>query len=255
MAGGFEGKAVVVTGAGSGIGEAAAKMFAEQGASVTVADINLSSAETVVRAIEASGYIARPAFVDVAKSDTVMQLIDGAVTAYGRLDCAFNNAGVPGEFHDVMDCTVSEWDKVFDCNVRGVWLCMKYEIAAMLEVGGGAIVNTSSAAGLVAPANMGAYTASKHAVVGLTKSAAVDFGPRNIRVNAICPGMTSTPMLMQSFDASDEYATAISRSIALRRLGTPNEQAAAAVWLCSDAAAYLTGAALPVDGGLSAAAS
>jgi NAD(P)-dependent dehydrogenase (short-subunit alcohol dehydrogenase family) len=250
MSGGFEGKVAIVTGGGSGIGRAAAMLFAGKGARVVVADIVEASAVETAAAIEAAGGKAIALRTDVTDAGAIQAMVEATMERFGRLDVAFNNAGHPGHFHDVVGCTVEEWETVFARNVTSVWQCMKYQIPAMLENGGGAIVNTASMAGLQATPTMAAYIASKHAVVGLTRSAALDFGGRNIRVNVLAPGPTLTPMMEQAMKGVNATAEQLSAGLAIKRMGTPQEQAEAAVWLCSDAASYITGVALPVDGGM-----
>jgi len=246
----FQGKVVVVTGAGSGIGRAGARLFAERGASVVVSDLNESTAKATTEEILQAGGRAVAIAADISKEDAVAAMIETALSQFGRLDAAFNNAGHPGACNDVVGCTDAEYDQVMTCNVRGTWYCMKHEIPAMLRSGGGAIVNVSSGAGIFGIPVMAAYVASKHAVVGLTKSAALDFGAQNIRVNALCPGMTATPQLSHVLDVQGVDNAVMLEGVPMGRFGTPEEQAAAAVWLCSDGASYLNGVALPVDGGL-----
>lgn len=247
----FEGRAVVVTGAGSGIGRAGALLFAERGASVIVSDLNEANAVSTAEEIQRAGGAAVGMAADVSSEDAVATMVEMALSKFGRLDAAFNNAGHPGSCNNVVSCTDQEWDQVMACNVRGIWYCMKHEIPAMLRTGGGSIVNVSSGAGIFGIPVMAAYVASKHAVVGLTKSAALDFGGQNIRVNAICPGMTATPQLdhvldVQGVAGGDAYL----EGVPMGRFGKADEQAAAAVWLCSDGASYVNGVAFPVDGGL-----
>jgi NAD(P)-dependent dehydrogenase (short-subunit alcohol dehydrogenase family) len=250
MAGLVAGKVALVTGAGSGIGRATALTFAREGAKVVVSDVTVEGGEETVRLIKAAGGDAIFAPANVAKAADVEALVNKAVQTYGRLDCAHNNAGVPGPNKSITEISEERWDQVIAVNLTGVWLCMKYEIAQMLKNGGGAIVNTSSDAGLAGLKRGGAYVASKHGVVGLTKTAALEYAKSGVRVNAVCPGPIDTPML---WGPGGEPATRfVNRMIAaepIGRLGKPQGIAEAAVWLCSDAASFVTGHAMPVDGG------
>ena len=254
MARQFEGKVALVTGAGSGIGRASALAFAREGARVLVADIDVAGGEETVRRVGQAGDEARFIQADVTRADEVHALIAATVDAYGRLDYAHNNAGIEGRagipFHEYPD---EIWDRVLSVNLTGVFLCLKQEIKHMLGAGGGAIVNTASVAGLTG-SRLGAYTASKFGVVGLTKLTAVEYAPAGIRVNAVCPGVIRTPMVERAFfEPAPERSQAEARYAALHplgRLGTPEEVAAAVIWLCSDAASFVTGLAMTVDGGM-----
>lgn len=246
----FEGRVALVTGGGSGIGAAAARIFAREGARVAVAGRTLAACEAVVAEIIAMGGEAIALRADVTSEAEVADMVADTVSAFGRLDAAFNNAGYLGEKASVTECSTEDWDRSFDVNVRGVWLCMKHEIPQMISQGGGAIVNTASGLAEFASPRMAAYVAAKHAVNGLTRSAALDFGPSNIRVNAILPGATRSPMLPGHDDAADTALADLAAKVPLRRLGTPEDQAEVAVWLCSERAAYVTGVPLMVDGGV-----
>ena len=248
MAGQFEGKAALITGAGSGIGRASALAFAREGAKVVVADIAVEGGEETVRLIQAAGGEACFVKADVAQASQVEVLVDKAVTAYGRLDYAHNNAGVLGSRASTADCTEEEWDRIIAINLKGIWLCMRSEIPQMLEQGGGAIVNTASAAGLFGIRGYPAYAASKHGVAGLTKVAALDYVRAGIRVNAVCPGFIETP-LVAGLAAGGSQGDA---PVPIGRLGKPEEVAAAVLWLCSDAASYVTGHMMVVDGAMTA---
>ncbi len=243
----FEGKVALVTGGGSGIGRASALAFAREGARVVVADVAVDGGEETVRLVAEAGGEATFVRTDVSQAADAQAMVQRAVEAYGRLDFAHNNAGVLGGRSPTAECSEDEWDAIMAVNLKGVWLCLRYEIPAMLETGGGAIVNTASSAGLVAVRNMPAYVASKHGVAGLTKAAAVDYVRRGIRVNAVCPGFINTP-LIQGFDQSGAREVVLP----IGRLGTPEEVAEAVVWLCSDAASYVTGHLLAVDGAMTA---
>jgi A-factor type gamma-butyrolactone 1'-reductase (1S-forming) len=248
----FEGKVVLVTGANSGIGRAAAELFAADGASVVLAGRRAERGESVARAIRESGGEATFFRADVADARSVELLIEQAVRRYGRIDCAFNNAGVAGEtFKDTASQSEETWNEVININLRGVWLCMKYELPHMQRQGGGAIVNTASIyAHEGSDFGIAPYVASKHGVVGLTRAAAVEFASRGVRVNAISPGITLTEMTAPGLQAAREEFTAnVRQRVPLARMAEPVEIARAALWLCSDEAAYVTGATLPVDGG------
>jgi NAD(P)-dependent dehydrogenase (short-subunit alcohol dehydrogenase family) len=248
----LQGKVALVTGGASGIGRAAARALAREGAAVVVADINAVGGEETVRPIKAAGGQALFAHADVSKAADVEALVAVAVRAFGGLDCAFNNAGIGGLLSRVPDKTEDEWDAVFNINLKGVWLCMKYEIPAILERGGGSIVNTASLAGLNGFAQGSAYAASKHGVVGLTKSAALEYARQNIRVNAVCPSFIDTPMVKDMIEAVPRMEAVTQSLSPMRRLGEADEVAEAVVWLCSDKASFITGHALPLDGGASA---
>lgn len=244
----LEGKTAIVTGGGSGIGRATALVLAREGARVLVGDVDSKGGEETCRLIKEQGGSAAFCSCDVTKAGDVEAMVAIAVKVYGRLDCAFNNAGV-GVMKTTVDCTEEEWDQVLNVNLKGVWLCMKYEIAQMLKQGGGAIVNTSSVGGLVGTAGVGAYVASKHGVIGLTKTAALEYVRNGIRVNAVCPGVILTPMVEPLF-ADPEKRKFFESVTPTGRFGKPEEVAEAVAWLCSDAASLVTGAALPVDGGV-----
>ena len=254
MAGLLEGKIALVTGAASGIGRATSLVMAREGARVVVSDINAEGAEATLSAIKDLGGQGTFIHADVSKAEDVQALVAGVVETYGRLDCAYNNAGIEGfmegRLHEYPE---DIWDRLIDINLKGVWLCLKYEIPRMLEQGGGAIVNTASAAGLVGSRRLSAYVASKHAVVGLTKAAALEYARDGIRVNAVCPGIIDTPMvqrLIAGREADDEGP--ISSLQPVGRLGAPEEIAESVAWLCSDAASLVTGTAMAVDGGFTA---
>ena len=249
MAGQLEGKVSLITGGGSGIGKASALAFAREGSKVVVADVNVDGGEQTVRLIQDTGGEATFVRADVSISSDVSDMVSHAVQTYNRLDCAFNNAGVSGGPGRVHEYTEENWSRVLNINLTGVWLCMKYEIIQMLNQGGGAIVNTASVMGLVGGSRSPAYGATKHGVVGLTKTAAVDYAHEAIRVNAVCPGYIRTPMIEQGvlLDPGGEERV-VSRH-PMHRLGTPEEVAEAVVWLCSDAASFVTGHAMAVDGG------
>jgi NAD(P)-dependent dehydrogenase (short-subunit alcohol dehydrogenase family) len=252
MAGLVAGKVALVTGASSGIGRATALAFAREGAKVVVADVTVEGGEETVAQVKKAGGEAIFVKTDVSKAVEVEALVAKAVATYGRLDCAHNNAGIAGKAKTVVDDTEDNWDRILAINLKGVWLCMKYEIAHMLKQGGGAIVNTASGAGLIGVRRGGAYVASKHGVVGLTKTAALEYAKAGIRVNCVCPGPIDTPML-QGIGGSNQVV--IERMVAAQpggRLGKPAEIAEAAVWLCSDAASFVTGLPMPVDGGYTA---
>ncbi|TCN29262.1 NAD(P)-dependent dehydrogenase (short-subunit alcohol dehydrogenase family) [Kribbella orskensis] len=250
MSGTLEGKVVLVTGGGSGIGRASALALAREGADVVVTDVVDEGGNETLRLIEEAG--GKGLFVrgDVAAAADVQRIIGEVEAHYGRLDCAFNNAGIEGAQAPTAECTEENWDRVLTVNLKGVWLCMKYEIPLMLKQHKGSIVNTASVAGLVGFPNIPAYNASKGGVIQLTKTAALEYAEDGIRVNAVCPGVIRTPMIERFIGGSAEAEAQFVAMEPVGRMGTPEEIAEAVVWLCSDAASFVTGDALPVDGGL-----
>ena len=245
----FHGKVAIVTGAGSGIGRVAAQAFARAGAKVVVADVHAHDGAETVRLIADADGEAVFVKVDVARAAEVEAMASTAVRTWGRLDYAYNNAGIAEPRVPLTDLTEEVWDQTIDINLKGVWLCMKYEIRHMLRHGGGAIVNMSSAVGLVAARRQAAYVASKHGVVGLTKAAALEYAQAGIRVNVICPGAIRTPALDAFITSNPQLEARLVGRYPIGRLGTPEEVAAAALWLCSDAAGFITGHTLVMDGG------
>jgi NAD(P)-dependent dehydrogenase (short-subunit alcohol dehydrogenase family) len=252
MAGRVDGKIALVTGAGSGIGRATALVFAREGAKVVVADVVVDGGEETVRQIKAAGGEALFVKADMAKAAEVEAMVQKAVTTYGRLDCAHNNAGIEGATGKTADYREEDWDRVIRVNLTGVWFCMKYEISQMLKQGGGAIVNTASDAGLLGVPQMPAYVASKHGVVGLTKTAALEYAKSGIRVNAVCPGVIKTPMVERITGQRAGRAERMAAAEPVGRMGKPEEIAEAVVWLCSEAASFVTGLPMSVDGGIAA---
>lgn len=248
----MSGRVALVTGGGTGIGRASAVGFAIAGAAVVVADVADDAARETVAIIEEGGGKGLAVHADVTDEDAVVAMVAAAMDTFGRLDFAHNNAGMSGAPAGIVDISREQWDATIALNLTGVWLCMRHEIPAMLKTGGGAIVNTSSGAGLVGFAGLPAYVASKHGVIGLTRSAALEFGHRGLRVNAICPGTTRTPMIEGFIGGDAGLERMLSSAAPIGRMATPEEIAAAAVWLCSDAASYVNGAALPVDAGATA---
>jgi NAD(P)-dependent dehydrogenase (short-subunit alcohol dehydrogenase family) len=251
MPGYLDGKAALVTGAGSGIGRATALACAREGAKIVVADMAVESGEETVSMIKSAGGEATFVPVNVTQAAEVEAMVAAAVSAYGRIDCAHNNAGIEGVFATTADYPEEDWDRVMAVNLKGVWLCMKYEIPQMVQQSGGAIVNTASLAGLVGAKRMPAYVASKHGVAGLTKTAALEYAKSGIRINAVCPGIIHTSMVDRMFlsrrpDLEDRLAAVEP----MGRLGKPEEVAEAVVWLCSDAASFVTGHTMTVDGGI-----
>lgn len=248
----FTGKSVLVTGGASGIGRAAALSFAREGARVTVSDVDATGGEQTVADIRQAGGDAQFVKADISKSADVEALIGKVVAAYGRLDCAFNNAGIEIEHLPLAGSDEATFDRIMSVNVKGVWLCMQHEIRQMLKQGGGAIVNTASVAGLVGAPLQPIYAASKHAVVGLTKTAAAEYSRFGIRINTVCPGIIRTPMLERALEREPKREKTIVKVHPIGRLGEAQEIANAALWLCSDSASFVTGHQLAVDGGLTA---
>ena len=244
----FTGKVAFVTGAASGIGRATAVAFAQEGARVAILDLTEEALATTAEAVRATGAEVLVLACDVAKPEQVEAAIAEVVATFGRLDVAFNNAGVENKAAPVAEIALEEWDRILDINLRGTFVCMKHELAQMVRQGGGVVVNTSSCAGVRGVAGGASYAASKHAIIGLTKSAALDYAKANIRVNAVLPGNIETPM-MDRFTGGD-----IQKAIDLEpvgRLGKPEEIADAVLWMSADLGAFVTGAAIAVDGGLS----
>ena len=245
----MNGKVALVTGSAVGIGQAAAQLFASRGAKVVVSDIDLDGGEAAAEAIRTAGGEAQFIACDVSQPWQVQALVAGAVERFGRLDYACNNAGIEGEQASTVDCTEENWQRVIDINLRGVWLCMKYEIPRMLQSGGGAIVNISSIAGLVGFQWICSYVASKHGINGLTRVAALEYAKQNIRVNAVCPGAIRTAMIERFTRHEKHQEEALVAMHPLGRMGTPREIAELIVWLCSDAASFVTGQLIAADGG------
>jgi NAD(P)-dependent dehydrogenase (short-subunit alcohol dehydrogenase family) len=248
----FNGQVALVTGASSGMGLATARAFAAAGASVVLSDVNADALASAVHALTSSGYTALGVRCDVSDEEQVTALVRRTVETFGRLDMAFNNAGIQVPPTDAADEPAELFDKVNAVNLRGVWTCMKHELGQMRQQGSGAIVNCSSLGGLVGLPGRAAYHASKHGVIGLTRSAALEYAPRGIRINAICPGTISTPMVTDMLAKGElDLATAIANQ-PIARLGEPEEIAASVLWLCSPGASFVVGVALPVDGGYTA---
>ena len=245
----FKGKVAFLTGAANGIGRAAALAFAREGARVVVADVSEQDNQETVRMIEDAGGQALAVRCDVARAEDVRAALEKTIATFGRLDFAFNNAGVEQPLKPAADLTEQEWDRIFGIDLRGVFLCMKHEIPLMLRHGGGAIVNTSSGAGVKGIAGQAAYCAAKFGIVGLTKAAALDYAKSNIRVNALCPGIIETPMMDRFSGGTPEGRARVIAQEPVGRMGRPEEIAATVVWLCSDAAAFVAGHAMVIDGG------
>lgn len=245
----FEGKVAFVTGAANGIGRATAIAFAAEGANVVVADVAEKGIQETVRLLEEAGGKALAITCDVQKSEDIKKALDETVKTFGRLDIAFNNAGVEQPVKETTAITEEEWDHLMNIDLRGIFLCMKYEIPLMLASGGGAIVNTSSGAGVKGFKGQAAYAAAKHGIIGLTRSAALDYADKNIRINAVCPGIIETPMMDRFSGGTPEGRQRVIAQEPIGRMGKPEEIASAVVWLCSDGASFATGHALVVDGG------
>lgn len=248
----FEGRVAIVTGGSFGIGRATAVAFAMRGAKVVVADCMVDKENETLSLIKNAGGDAMFIQCDVSDSFAVKDMIEKVIVRFGRIDYAFNNAGIEGLINNTHECTEANWDKTLSINLKGVWLCMKYEIQQMLKVKKGVIINCASVAGLNGFAGLPAYTASKHGIVGLTKSAALEYAKQGIRINAVCPGVIHTPMIDRITGKDKEVEKIYIGLEPVGRMGNPEEVAEAVVWLCSDAASFVTGIAMPVDGGFTA---
>ena len=245
----FNGKIALVTGAASGIGRASALAFGQAGAKVVVADIDETGGAKVVEEIEELGTDALFVRADVSRRADVEAMVNTAVQNFGGLHFAHNNAGVEGDQADLTEYSEETWDRVIDINLKGVWLCLKYEIQHMRKSGGGAIVNTSSVSGLSGSRGVSAYVASKHGIVGITKAAALEYARDNVRVNAICPSTIDTSMIARFTGGDNRIKAQFAEGEPIGRLGTPEEVANAVIWLCSEGSSFITGATLAVDGG------
>jgi NAD(P)-dependent dehydrogenase (short-subunit alcohol dehydrogenase family) len=274
----LEGKVAIITGAGSGIGRAAALLFSREGGTLMLADIDPRVLDATLKKVLSAGGIAEAWAGDLTQDHTVRGMVDRTMERFGRLDCAFNNAGSEGIIAATADCEEENWDRMIACNLKSIWLCLKYELKCMVRRKRGSIVNTGSVAGLVAERGFPAYAAAKSGVIQLSRSAAVEYAPSGIRINAVCPGLIQTPMseraaarlrveaMMPGVVPSQRLASAVNSVIrfgpikkaSLRmmqpmgRPGKPKEVAEAALWLCSDRSSFVTGHALLVDGGLTA---
>lgn len=249
MSNDFAGKVAFVTGAASGIGRATAIAFARGGANVVVADVAAEANAATARLVEREGGRALAVACDVTRGESVAEALGSAVETFGRIDIAFNNAGVEQPHKPAADVTEQEWNRLVEVGLSGVFRCLRHEIPLMLERGGGAIVNTSSGAGVKGFRDQAAYTAAKHGVIGLSKAAALDYAASGIRINAICPGIVDTEMMGRFTGGTPEGRNSVIAQEPIGRMGTPEEIAAAVLWLCSDSASFATGHALVVDGG------
>lgn len=245
----FAGKVAFVTGAGTGIGRAAALAFAREGARVTVAGIVETDNQETLHLIEQQGGRAIAVTCDTTEAADIKVALEKTIEAFGRLDYAFNNAGVEQEKASTVELEEDEWDRVVNTNMRGTYLSLKHEIPLILKQGGGAIVNTSSGAGVIGVADSLAYTGSKHGIIGMTRSVALDYASKNIRINAVCPGYIDTPMMDRFTGGTEEGRQKVIGEEPIGRMGKPEEIAEAVIWLCSDAASFVVGHALVVDGG------
>jgi NAD(P)-dependent dehydrogenase (short-subunit alcohol dehydrogenase family) len=245
----FENKVALVTGAGSGMGLATAKAFAEAGASVVLADANEESVRGAAKNLVSAGQKAIAIRCDVADDQQVAAMVEQTVSTFGQLDAAFNNAGVQSPVAEMADASREEFDRVTAINLRGVWSCMKYELRQMRKQGSGAIVNNSSLGGIVGIAGRAMYHAAKHGVLGLTKSAALEYAAKGICINAVCPGIIDTPMVAGMLATEPEAMKELMKVVPIGRLGRPEEIAAAVLWLCSPGASFVIGHSLVVDGG------
>lgn len=245
----FAGKVAFVTGAGSGIGRATAIAFAAEGANMALADIDAAGNEETARLVREHGGKVLTAKCDVTSSSDIQAVIGQTIKEFGRLDVAFNNAGIEQPPAPLVDITEDEWSRLLDVNLRSAFLCMKYEIPAMLKSGGGSIVNTSSGAGVVGIRQQAAYVASKHGIIGLTKSVALEYAAQGIRVNAICPGIIETPMMDRFSGGTPEGRERVIGQEPVGRMGRPEEIASAVLWLSSDLGSFATGHAMVIDGG------
>lgn len=248
----MENKVALITGAAQGIGFATARAFAEAGASVALADWDKELVNKAAEQLTADGYKALPVVCDVSDDAQVKAMVDKTVETFGGLDAAFNNAGIQNVLADAADQTREDFDRVTGINLRGVWSCMKYELQQMRKQGNGAIVNCSSIGGILGGAQRGTYHAAKHGVIGLTKSAALEYAAQGIRINSICPGIIHTPMVDKMMaGGQQEVLDAMIESVPAKRLGKPEEIVSAVLWLCSDMASFVVGHTLVVDGGYS----
>jgi NAD(P)-dependent dehydrogenase (short-subunit alcohol dehydrogenase family) len=246
----FENKVALVTGAGSGMGLATAKAFAEAGAAIVLADFRAETVEAEARRLVAAGHKAIAVRCDVSDDTQVEAMVDRTVAEFGRLDAAFNNAGVMARIAPTADSSREDWDRVIGVNLRGVWSCMKYELRQMHRQGSGAIVNNASVGALTGNPGIGSYIASKHGVVGLTRTAALEYVKHGIRVNGVNPGLIDTPIARDVVNGSEQAYEDIAQHVPIGRAGTPEEIASAVLWLCSSGASYVVGHALTVDGGM-----
>lgn len=245
----FDGKAALVTGAASGIGLATAVAFAQSGASVVLADLNFRAAESEAQKLVDAGYKAVAVRCDVTSESDAAKAVEMCVATFGSLDMAFNNAGLHVPVENTADAQAEDFDLAIAVNLRGVWNCLKHELKQMRKQGSGAVVNCSSNSGLAGIANLGSYTASKHGVIGLTKSAALEYAPMGINVNAVCPGPVETPMVQRALSTASEHMKEVIKEIPAGRLGRSDEIAGAVLWLCSEQAGFVVGQAIAVDGG------